>query len=371
MRLATPLPGSKANAGAAARPEGGRRTVSKHAAGDEAPARLNPPPGGETKMRLLMAVALAATALGTTGSAWAQTTPIEGRVDRLEREMRAVQRKVFPGGGGQLVEPQIRPETNVEVPGTPASSPVADLTQRVASLESQITTLTGQVEQNQFRLRQLEDAFNAYKRATDARLKAIDESASATGGGMAGDAAAVGDAGNARPTTRPAAPIKPQPVTIPDDKAAAKPSPARAQALAAVEKPSTGDAAEDGYVYGFRLWQAKLYPEARKALEAVVAKYPTHRRASYAQNLLGRTYLDSGAPSLAAVAFYENYKKNPNGERAPDSLYYLADALTKLKKPSSEVCKVYTELTQLYGDRLSAEMRAGVATGRTANKCKP
>ena len=62
--------------------------------------------------------------------------------------------------------------------------------------------------------------------------------------------------------------------------------------------------------------------------------------------------------------------KNPNGERAPDSLYYLAQALTKLKKPASEVCKVYTELDQLYGERLSAEMKNGIAEGRVAQKCK-
>ncbi|MCH7862544.1 MAG: hypothetical protein IH998_12845, partial [Proteobacteria bacterium] len=81
-------------------------------------------------------------------------------------------------------------------------------------------------------------------------------------------------------------------------------------------------------------------------------------------------YLDSGAPSLAAVAFYENYKKNPKGERAPDSLYYLAQALIKLKKPAAEVCKVYTELDQLYGDKLSIEMKTGVAEGRASQKCK-
>jgi TolA-binding protein len=326
-------------------------------------------------MRFLMAAAMAAAALGVSAPARAQNTAVEGRVDRLEREMRAVQRKVFPGGAGQTVEPQITPEVNTVVPGTPASSPVADLTQRVASLEGQIQSITGQVEQGQYRLRQLEDAFNAYKRATDARLKALEDGAASVGGaGRAPDAANGGgtlgddDAADApAPVTRP---TRPAPTPAADKPVAAKPAGARADQVAAIEKPSSGDPAEDGYTYGYRLWQAKLYPEARRELEAVATKYPQHRRASYAQNLLGRAYLDSGAPSLAAVAFYENYKKNPNGERAPDSLYYLAQALTKLKKPSSEVCKVYNELTQLYGDRLSGEMKAGVAEGRAAQKCQ-
>ncbi|MBB5711270.1 tetratricopeptide repeat protein [Sphingomonas xinjiangensis] len=311
-------------------------------------------------MRMMMAVTVAATALGTSGTVQAQSVDV--RVDKLEREMRAVQRKVFPGGAGQTVEPQIRPEINDVVPGVPASSPVADLTQRVAAIEGQLTTLTGQVEQSQYRLRQLEDAFNAYKTATDARLKGVEapRPAPAPGAAVAGDTAALDEPA---PAPRPAA-------GTPKPALTEKPNGARAQLVAAVAKPSSGDAAEDAYTYGYRLWQAKLYPEARAQFETVVNKYPQHRRASYSQNLLGRSYLDAGAPSLAAVAFYENYKKNPNGERAPDSLYYLADALTKLKKPSTEVCKVYNELTQLYGDRLSAEMKAGVAEGRATNKCK-
>jgi TolA-binding protein len=320
-------------------------------------------------MRILMTSTAMVAAFLVNGAAHAQTGAIEGRVDRLEREMRAVQRKVFPGGAGQTVEPQITAERDTVVPGTPSGTPLTDLTQRVGSLEEQVRSLTGQVEQGQYRLRQLEDAFNAYKRSADARLKALEETAaSVTPREPAGPAVDVIDV--------PAAPSRPpvsKPVAKPADTPAdkpAKPAGTRAQQLAAVEKPATGDAAEDGYLYGYRLWTAKLYPEARKELEAVATKYPQHRRASYAQNLLGRAYLDAGAPSLAAVAFYENYKKNPNGERAPDSLYYLAQALTKLKKPASEICKVYSELTQLYGEKLSAEMIAGVEAGRAAQKCK-
>lgn len=321
-------------------------------------------------MRFLLAATAMIAAIGATGAAHAQDGAIGARVDRLEREMRAVQRKVFPGGAGQTVEPQITPETSTTIPGIPSSSPLADMTQRVTAIEEQLRTLTGQVEQGQFRLRQLEDAFAAYKRGTDARVKALEDKASANAAMGGEDTVVPVDLGGAaiRPPagTRPATP----PPAAAEKPGTAKPTGPRAQQVAAIEKPNSGDPAEDGYTYGFRLWQAKLYPEARRELEAVVTKYPAHRRASYAQNLLGRAYLDAGAPSLAAVAFYENYKKNPKGERASDSLYYLAQALIKLKKPAAEVCKVYTELDQLYGDKLSAEMKAGVAEGRASQKCK-
>ena len=313
-------------------------------------------------MRLIGQMALLGTAVAALASVAvpvaAQTGRsaaaggIEGRVDRLEREMRAVQRKVFPGGAGQTVEPQITaPQQQPGAPGLPATSAVADLNARVSAVESQLTQMTGQIEQTQYKLRQLEEAFNAYKRNTDARLKALE----------AGAAPAEDDA----PTTT--GPTRPAP-TRPAVGGPAAPEPA-APAVA-VDRPKTDDPAEDGYVYGYRLWQAKQYDKAIPELRTVVQKYPKHRRASYSQNLLGRALLDQGKPALAATALFESYQKMPNGERAPDSLYYLAQALVKMKKPASEVCKVYDELTQVYGDRISDAMKKDVATGRTASKCK-
>lgn len=313
-------------------------------------------------MRLIGQMALLGTAVAALASVAvpvaAQTsrgTPaggIEGRVDRLEREMRAVQRKVFPGGAGQTVEPQITaPQQQTGAPGLPATSAVADLNARVSAVESQLTQMTGQIEQTQYKVRQLEEAFNAYKRNTDARLKALE----------AGAAPAEEEAPTTTGPTRPA-PTRPA--------VGGPATPVPAAPAEAIDRPKTDDPAEDGYVYGYRLWQAKQYDKAITELRTVVQKYPKHRRASYSQNLLGRSLLDQGKPALAATAFFESYQKMPNGERAPDSLYYLAQALVKMKKPASEVCKVYDELTQVYGDRISDAMKKDVATGRTASKCK-
>ncbi len=302
-------------------------------------------------MRIALAAALAFAAFGFNGTAMAQAQDgnVGQRVDKLEREMRAVQRKVFPGGAGMTVEPQITQQVDTTPPGVPATTPLADLTQRVAALESQIQMMTGQIEQNQYRMRQLEEAFGAYKAATDARMKAL-ETPQPVADAMPTDGAVAASGDSAT--------------------APARASGDRAAKVAAVEKPSTGDAGEDLYLYGFRLWQAKLYPEAAKALEQYKAKYPTGKRASFARNLLGRTYLDDNRANLAAIALYENYTANPNGERAADSLYYLAQALVKLKKPAGEVCKVYDELNSVYGASLSAEMKAGVAKGRADQRCK-
>jgi TolA-binding protein len=150
--------------------------------------------------------------------------------------------------------------------------------------------------------------------------------------------------------------------------AAGKPDPKRKALVDAVEIPVSTDATEDAYAYGFRLWQAKLYPEAQTKLKEFVAKYPTHKRASYAQNLLGRAYLDEGKPALASVAFYDNYQKMPRGERASESLYWLGVALTKLNKPA-DACKVYKEFDDVYGAKAPGDLKSKVSKGRTDAKC--
>lgn len=312
--------------------------------------------GGCTVTKPLILIALAATL--APAAALAQSN-VEGRVGKLESEMRAVQRKVFPGGAGQYLQPEISaPATRAAADGVPASSAVADLSSRVTSLEQQMASMTDQIEQTGYRTRQLQEAFDTYKRATDAKLRNL----------VAAPAAAQGDTMVDEAGPAPAA----KPIAKPTTKAEAASRPAvdptRTASVAGVDKPASGDTPEDEYLYGYRLWAAKKYPEAEVQLKKVVATYPKHRRASYAQNLLGRAYLDEGKPSLASMAFYDNYKKMPDGERAPESLYYLAAALMKLNKPA-DACKVYGELTDVYGGKLSSEMKANVAKGRTAAKC--
>jgi TolA-binding protein len=298
-------------------------------------------------MRSFLVAAIAVFGIvGSAAPALAQSQ-LSARVDRLESEMHAVQRKVFPGGAGQnYIQPQITPG---QAPqdlgyGVPASSPLTDLSARVSSLESQMTTMTNTLEETQHRLQVLEDNFANYKNVTDKRLAALEGGGNALGAG--------GTGGPAIATPPPLA------ATTADS-----------GGVAAVEKPDTGDAEEDAYIYGYRLWAAKQYSAAEAQLKSVVAKYPNTRRASYAQNLLGRSYLDDGKPSLASIAFYDNYKKMPDGERAPDSLYYLAQALMQLKKPA-DACKVYSELSDVYGDRITAGMKADIEQGRRTAQCK-
>jgi TolA-binding protein len=291
-------------------------------------------------------------------SAMAQEANIDGRVGKLEKEMRAVQRQVFPNGAGKFLEPEIQSPT-AQKPTTSSSTATADLLVRVDALETQLATLTGQFEQHDNAMRQME-----------VRLKAIEAQLKTQA-----DQAAAGTASVAPVATTPAPTIvatpaaaKPKPAT-PAPAVAAKPTAARTAAVAAIEKPATGDAFEDGYTYGFRLWEAKFYPEAQVTLEETIKKNPKHKRLSYARNLLGRTWLDDKKPATAVKVFYDNYKTDPRGDRAPESLFFLGSALTDLGK-TAEACEAFSELAKSYPDVAAGRLADRIAGGKTRAKCK-
>jgi TolA-binding protein len=297
----------------------------------------------------LVVLLLLASAAAPAGAQRSESQ--ERRIERLEQELRAVQRRVFPGGA--QVAPEIEPEAAAAGPaGVPASSAVADLTARVDSLEAQLRELTGQVEQNGNRLRQVENAIAQLRDSTGGRLDALERGAApvaqSPGGGAKGGL--------------------PRPVT-PSDELGSAASQADDRP-AAPATAATGDAAaEEAYNAGFRLWEAKRYAEAQKALETAAKRYPKSKWASWANNLAGRAYLDAGKPATAAKTFLANYQGNPKGERAADSLYFLGQALVALDKPA-DACKAYDELQDVYGTTMRAWLRERLPAARSQAKCR-
>jgi TolA-binding protein len=298
--------------------------------------------------RLLCGTLIAAF-VATASPGMAQAVSLEPRVKKLESEMRAVQRKVFPGASDRFFEPEITaPAAAPSTTGVSASAPIADLLQRVDTLENQISRLTAQTEENGFKLGQLEK-----------RLLVMEEKAAA--------------AAAPPPVAVPAMPVgggaAPAAAGVAAGTAAAAPSAERVAAVSAIAKPQTADAGEDAYLYGYRLWEAKFLPEAQAQLRFALDKHPKHKRTSYVRNLLGRAYLDDGKPSAAAKMFAENYEKEPKGDRAPESLYFLGESLVKLnEKPKA--CIAFAELAEVYPEVAAGRLSDRVAAGRRSAGCK-
>jgi len=274
---------------------------------------------------------------------------IDGRVGKLEKEMRAVQRKVFPEGAQQYFEPEIKPAAPAAASaGAPADTPVVDLGRRVDALEKELAQLTDRVEQSGNSLRKLEEQFAKLKGDSDTRLSALE-----------GKGAAPGAATASLPYVVPApskAPVggaaAPTPAAAPD-----------AQAAASV------DPGKDAYMAGYALWEQKKYPEAVAALKGMAAKYPKNKYASYARNLAGRAYLDNGQYNEAIREFFDN-TKDEAGERAPHSYVYMAQALMKRKPPlPDKACQAYEVLLAKYPDKVTGGLADLVAKGKADAKC--
>lgn len=350
------------------------------------------------KSRLLLLITAAAMATLPMQEVVAQDTgaspDMSRRVDRIERELRAVQRRVFPGAQDGLFQPEVQPADANAVPGVAGATPVAELTTRVDAIEAQLARLTEQVEQSGFRQRELEASIARMRTELTGRIDRIEagpvaDADTATGGPTptrpanalsatpAPTPASAPRPASTTPTPAPAPARTPATTTAPASRPATPtPAPAATAAntaerrtrVAAIEVPSTGNAAEDAYIYGYRLWEARLYPEAQVQLQKVIDDYGSHRRASYAGNLLGRAFLDNNQPTQAVRALYDNYRNRPRGERAADSVYYMGMALIQLNR-RSDACQTFDEFTRVYGSSASAELRARVATARGTAGC--
>ncbi|HEY6816447.1 MAG TPA: hypothetical protein VI168_12980, partial [Croceibacterium sp.] len=151
--------------------------------------------------------------------------------------------------------------------------------------------------------------------------------------------------------------------------AASGPTAARVAAVQAITKPSTTDAADDDYTYGYRLWEAGYFSEARQQLTLYLQKYPTHGRVSYARNLLGRAFLDDGQPREAATHFFENYQKDKNGARAADSLLFLSEAMVAIGD-TNRACIALAEFSESYPALATGRLKEQYDRDRSKVTCR-
>ncbi len=273
----------------------------------------------------------------------------DDRMERIESQLRALQRAVFPGGDERFFEPEIQPSTNpVEVrqAGTPSTSALTDMLTRLDAIEQQLARLTAATEVNENALSLLE-----------MRVNAVEEEQTAAAAAAAA-AVEVADTGE-QPVGVIAVPDEDGELaaigTDPSlDVEIEGPSDERLAAVQAIAKPASGDQGDDEYVYGFRLWDGGFYPEAQQQLSLFVEQYPDHWRTTYGRNLLGRAYLDAGEPRRAATHFFENYQADKEAARAADSLLYLAESMIALGD-TRRACIALAE----FGDTYPA-----LATGR-------
>jgi len=301
--------------------------------------------------------ALAALSLAPADAQRRQPTP-EQRIERLEKQVRQVQGRVFPKG---------QPADTAGVSDDPAATLTItnQLSNRLDAIEQQMSQLIRASEENGNRLSTMEAELARLRADTDQRVRAIE-----TGGG--GSTVGDGAAGNDEPVTNDAGSDEPSNEPLVSRPKVEKPKPKPTAPVVASAKPGDTNfeaSGEEAYDRGFQLWNTGRYDEAITSLRAFSSSFPGHRRVSWANNLVGRALLDKGQPRAAAEALLANYRGNPKGERAPDSLFYLGQSLVKLGQ-TPQACKAYQELTEVYGPTMRPQLKQMLPSALIEAKCK-
>ena len=243
---------------------------------------------------------------------------------------------------------QAQPQfSQMQVQPAATQASVINLDNRIVALERQLADLLRAEEENARKIGQLESTLQQEREASASRIAALEARLAS---------------GFAAPLTAE------QPVEKP--KAAIASTSSKPKAITAVaSSDGETDPAEEAYDAGYQLWKAGKYEAAIGALRAFSSAFPNHRRTSWANNLAGRAMLDKSEPRAAAEALLANYRGNPKGERAADSLYYLGQSLMKLDQ-SSQACKAYGELEAVYGSTMRADLKKLLSEAKSEAKCR-
>jgi TolA-binding protein len=303
-----------------------------------------------TGNRLRFGAATAALLAFSMTPAFGQQVSPEQRIDRLERQLRQVQRQVFPRG-----QPADTAGLSIEPAATQSS--VRTIDARLNGLERQLAEILRQSEENGHRLTVMQAEIARMKTEQDERLGALERAGTAAPAPATGTPPSAASTGGNPPAARTPTTTTTTATTATSATTSGSAGPAGAE-----------DPGEIAYDEGYQLWRAGKYDQAITSLRAFSSSFPRHRRASWANNLAGRSLLDKGEPRAAAEALLANYRGNPKGERAADSLYYLGQALMQLKQ-AEQACKAYEELEAVYGSSMREELRRLLAPAKADARC--
>lgn len=289
-----------------------------------------------------------------TDIAYAQSDARElsNRLDRLERELVVVQRRLYNAGNGNGAAPT---PTGAQPSGAPlAPAGAAQMDIRLGDLETALRNLTGRVEQIDHALRQLD--------------RKVERLASQGGASVApGPTSVNGDLST--PGAVPAGGLaRPAP---PGVQAGAAPAQPPTTVIGGTE-PASGTilpegSADEQFRAAFGYLRAGDHANGERAMREFIDLHGTDPAASNAFYWLGKIYFARGDFQQAAIAYAEGYQKFPDGPKAELTLLNLAQSLGKLGK-TAEACASLGQLDTQFSN-LGATIRGEAAATRQDLGC--
>ncbi|WP_138379067.1 tol-pal system protein YbgF [Luteithermobacter gelatinilyticus] len=298
-------------------------------------ANVRPPVKSSVKPSISLRLGAALTIGGlaglmvlvSTGGTMAAPS-LEKRIDILEKQLRAVQRKVFTPGS-MFEDQQGAPQSPAAAPvASQGRAVVANLEARVAQMETQLRQLTGQVEETNHRLNKLIQRLDLLSDDYEFRLSELEKGKGQ--GAASGSAAGTGGA-------------------------ASSPN------LAAVPSGGTqpllpGGTVREQYDYAYGLVTRGDYIRAEAALQEFLRLYPQDELAGNAKYWLGQTYYARGMFTEATRTFLEGYDQYPKSQKAPAFLLKIGMSLYALGE-KKDACEAYRELEMRFPDSVENKNR--------------
>ncbi len=220
---------------------------------------------------------------------------------------------------------------------------------RLTAQENAMRELNGRIEQMEFSIRRLEQAFQRLQSDVDARLAKIESTPSA-------HPASQPAAQTPAPTAQPAAPLQtPAPAEPSGSLGALKMQGGRvtgginspiAPPLPRVP-PDYGLNPQEQYERAFNFLREADYANAEEAFKTFIDKNPKDKLIENAKYWYGETLYVRGRYEESAMAFADAYQQNPKGVKAPDALLKLGLALAALNKVP-DACVTLGELKSKY-----------------------
>ncbi len=346
------------------------------------------------------------------------------RIDRLERDIRAL--NIFIAQGQSGTAPELSSvQDSASASSQPANSTlsnasVARIDARIASLENDVRVATGAMEELDHRIFQITSKLDKYMADMDFRMSSVEQgianpsfanNTNTTGTLQSGDlviqkAPAVKtvttDIGQtssgvlgtitetqlqqvttqdvtvqgvaAGPALSPEGentastltdPVVPTPSTTPAVPQVPNQNQSVTQTANLTPVPSISP--QEEYTAAFGLLRQAKYDDAANALQAFIDKNTDNPLVANARYWLGETYYVRSQFVRAAEVFFEGYRENPTGAKAPDTLLKLGMSLSNLgKKP--EACAAFAKLAGEFTDA-SASVRTTMQREQLRNEC--
>ncbi|MBS9479205.1 tol-pal system protein YbgF [Ancylobacter radicis] len=272
-----------------------------------------------------------------------------------------------------------KPPGQVRQGAQPEALPADDLgsvTTRMDRIENQMRTLTGQIEELQYRNQQLEQQIKAMQSEIDFRVPG---GAAAPAGAAVPRAPAAADPSAGRrtdvfdPNAQAGAPGAPRPLgtTAPSGAAAGQQAgapmdlgqlsgqvAAGAAPAGGVTQPPTNSPKDlFDLAYGYMLRQD--YAQSGQSFEQFLKLYPTDRAAPDAYYWLGETQFQRKSYKEAAQSFLKVSTDYPNAVKAPDALLRLGQSLAGIGEKDA-ACATLNAVNNKY-PRASTSIKQGVA----------